>query len=148
MTVDTAAGAWRVHATPQTFGASGLTFVVASPLTDVRREQREAEEAMLVGIPIILLLATGGGVYLSSLSARPIAEALRVQRQFTADASHELRTPVSVVRATADVTLSRDHRDESEYREALAIVGGQARRLGHPVESMLGRAPAHDAPHP
>jgi signal transduction histidine kinase len=148
MTVDTPAGAWRVHATPQTFGAARLTLVVASPLTDVRREQRESQEAMLIGIPIILLLATGGGVYLASLSARPIAEALRVQRQFTADASHELRTPVSVVRATAEVTLSRDHRDESEYREALAIVGGQARRLGHLVESMLVLARADAGAYP
>ena len=44
-----------------------------------------------------------------------------------ADASHELRTPVSVIRATAEVTLSRVCREEAEYREALTIVGGQAR---------------------
>jgi signal transduction histidine kinase len=103
---------------------------------------------MLVGIPIILLLATGGGIYLATLSTRPIAEALRVQRQFTADASHELRTPVSVVRATAEVTLSRDHRHESEYREALIIVGGQAKRLGHLVESMLVLARADAGAYP
>jgi len=147
-TVETSSGAWRVHATPVTFAGGPLTLVVASPLTDVRREQREAQEAMLVGIPIILLLATGGGIYLATLSTRPIAETLRVQRQFTADASHELRTPVSVVRATAEVTLSRDHRHESEYREALTIVGGQAKRLGHLVESMLVLARADAGAYP
>jgi signal transduction histidine kinase len=147
-TVETPSGAWRVHATPETFAGGPLTLVVASPLTDVRREQREAQEAMLVGIPIILLLAIGGGIYLATLSTRPIAEALRVQRQFTADASHELRTPVSVVRATAEVTLSRDHRHESEYREALTIVGGQAKRLGHLVESMLVLARADAGAYP
>ena len=73
---------------------------------------------MLVGIPIVLLLAAGGGMYLAAVGLRPITEALRIQRQFTADASHELRTPVSVVRAAAEVTLSRDHRDEAEYRES------------------------------
>jgi signal transduction histidine kinase len=31
-----------------------------------------------------------------------------------ADASHELRTPVSVVRSASDVTLGREHRDEAE----------------------------------
>jgi signal transduction histidine kinase len=146
-TVETPAGAWRVHVSPET---SDLPFVllVASPLTDVRREQREAEEAMLVGVPILLLLALGGGVYLASQSVRPVAEALRVQKQFTADASHELRTPVSIVRATADVTLSRDHRDEGEYREALAIVGGQARRLGHLVEDLLVLARADAGGYP
>ena len=148
VTVETAAGAWRVRLTPQTIRETPVTLLVAGPLTDVRRERREAEEAMLVGVPIILLLAIGGGVYLASQSVRPIAEALRVQKQFTADASHELRTPVSIVRATAEVTLSRDHRDESEYREALAIVGGQARRLGHLVEDMLVLARADSGGYP
>jgi signal transduction histidine kinase len=136
-TVETPTGAWRIIVQPQTIGTRALTLLVASPLSDIRREQREAQEAMLIGIPLILLLAAGGGAYLASLSTRPIAEALQIQRQFTADASHELRTPISVVRAAAEVTLSREHRDESEYREALEIVGGQARRLGHLVEGML-----------
>ena len=148
VTVNTPAGAWRVRVSPETFGATPLTLLVASPLTDVHREQREAQEAMLIGIPIILMLATGGGVYLASLSARPVTEALRVQKQFTADASHELRTPVSIVRATAEVALSRDHRDESEYREALAIVGGQAKRLGHLVEDLLVLARADAGGYP
>ena len=139
---------WRVHTQSQTFGGTTLTLVVASPLSDVRREQREAQEAMLIGIPIVLLLAAGGGLYLATLSARPISEALRIQKQFTADASHELRTPVSVVRAAAEVTLSRDHRDESEYRESLVIVGGQAVRLGHLVEDMLVLARADAGAYP
>jgi signal transduction histidine kinase len=147
MTVETPAGAWRLHVTPETSGVP-LALLVASPLTDVRREQHEAEEAMLVAVPILLLLAMGGGAYLSSRSVRPVAEALRVQKQFTADASHELRTPVSIVRATAEVTLSREHRDESEYREALAIVGGQARRLGHLVEDLLVLARADAGGYP
>ena len=147
-TAETTAGAWRVLVRPQTFDGTSLVLLVASPLSAVHREQREAQEAMLIGIPIVLLLAAGGGMYLASVGLRPITEALRVQRQFTADASHELRTPVSVVRAAADVTLSRDHREEAEYREALAIVSSQARRMSRLVEDMLVLARADAGGYP
>jgi len=77
-----------------------------------------------------------------------LRDALRTQRQFMADASHELRTPVSVVRTATDVALSRPARDEGEYREALAIVGTQARRLSRLVESMLVLARADAGGYP
>jgi heavy metal sensor kinase len=177
-TVQTPSGAWRVHAQRQAFDHTTLVLVVASPLTDVRRAQHEVQEALFVAIPIALLLAGGGGLWLASLGLRPITDmarraaqipltgmedighadrtdelgqlarafnalvarlrsALQTQRQFMADASHELRTPVSVVRTAADVALSRDHRDEADYRETLTVVGDQARRLSRLVADML-----------
>jgi len=74
--------------------------------------------------------------------------AMSAQRQFMADASHELRTPVSVTRTTAQVTLGREHRTEQEYRESLTIVAEQAERLTRMVDDMflLARADAHARP--
>jgi signal transduction histidine kinase len=64
------------------------------------------------------------------------------QRQFMADASHELRTPVSVIQTTTEVTLERDERHPWEYREALTIINEQSGRLHRMVEDMLALARA------
>jgi heavy metal sensor kinase len=77
-----------------------------------------------------------------------LRQALRTQQQFMADASHELRTPVSVVRAASDVALSREHRTEAEYRETLGIVGDEARRLSRLVDHMLTLARADGGAYP
>jgi signal transduction histidine kinase len=66
-----------------------------------------------------------------------LAGALRVQRQFMADASHQLRTPISIARTAAQVTLSGPERTASDYRDALTIVAAQTRRLTEMIERMF-----------
>jgi heavy metal sensor kinase len=70
------------------------------------------------------------------------------QRQFMADASHELRTPITTTRTAANVALQQPHRDEEEYRHALAIIEQQATRLSRIVDDMftLARADAGNYP--
>ncbi len=77
-----------------------------------------------------------------------LSSAMNFQRQFMADASHELRTPVSVVRTATQVTLAKDIRSADEYRESLGIIGEQATRLSRLVDAMflLSRAEAHGVP--
>ncbi len=66
-----------------------------------------------------------------------LASSVGVQRRFMTDASHELRTPVSVARTAAQVTLAAPSRTEAEYREALGIVASQTERLTRVVDDMF-----------
>jgi signal transduction histidine kinase len=65
-----------------------------------------------------------------------LADVVQAQRRFMADASHELRTPVTVARTAAQVTLGAA-RTEPEYREALDIISLQTDRLTHVVDDMF-----------
>ena len=64
-------------------------------------------------------------------------------RRFTADAAHELRAPLTLIRTEAEVTLSRP-RSPEEYRGSLATVLAEAKRLGRLADQllMLARAEA------
>src|SRR5215472_3676489 len=62
-------------------------------------------------------------------------------RRFVADASHELRTPISVIRGEADVALSLD-RTPAEYQASLAVVLDESRRLSRLVDDLLNLARA------
>src|SRR5215467_4452554 len=77
-----------------------------------------------------------------------LSAVLRLQRQFMADASHELRTPVSVIQTAAEVTLQRETRESWEYRDALAIISEQSARLTRMVEDMLVLARADAGAYP
>jgi heavy metal sensor kinase len=61
--------------------------------------------------------------------------------QFTADASHELRTPVSLIRTEAEIALRRS-RDDGEYREALRHILFEAERTSGLIEDLLSVARA------
>jgi heavy metal sensor kinase len=68
-------------------------------------------------------------------------ESFEAMRLFVADASHELRTPIAVIRGEADVALAHD-RGAAEYRESLAIVLDESRRLSGLVDDLLNLARA------
>jgi len=71
----------------------------------------------------------------------------KIMRDFMADASHELQTPLGVIRSAAEVTLSRN-RPESEYKEALKTIEEQSIRATNLVNDMLALARADTGERP
>lgn len=66
---------------------------------------------------------------------RKVDQALEAERRFTADAAHELRTPLAALQAQLQV--ARRAHDEAERDEALASLQGGLVRAAHLVEQML-----------
>ena len=132
---------------------------------------------LLLSVPLILLIATGGGYWLSKRAMSPVEEITRtahtigmrnlsrrlpvpptgdaLQRlsetlndmfarlesafqqisQFTADAAHELRTPLALIRTTAEVALRSGQPDE--YKDALTQIVEETARTTVLVEHLL-----------
>lgn len=63
------------------------------------------------------------------------------ERRFVADASHELRAPLAVLRAETELALRRE-RDPQEYRDALLSIAREAVRLEELVDELLAAARA------
>jgi two-component system OmpR family sensor kinase len=132
------------------FGGWFLARQGLAPVTAMARSARQIGAGSLdQQLPIVNprdelgQLATTFNDLLARLNA-----AFEEQRRFMADASHELRNPLSVMSTAAGVTLKKEHREEEEYREALEIIAEQTRRLSRIVNDMfmLARADAGQYP--
>lgn len=189
-TLDDVEGGYRVFVTPLVIGGEPLVLAMEEPLHERQEALEEARTVLLVSIPLVLLLAWGGGYLLARRSLAPVVamseqaarlgagnldealplrnprdelgqlamvfndllarlkDSIERQRQFMADASHELRTPVSILRGEADIALQMEERAPAEYREALTVVAHEARRLGRIVDDLflLARADAGQQP--
>ncbi|MBP3729806.1 MAG: HAMP domain-containing histidine kinase [Lachnospiraceae bacterium] len=65
-----------------------------------------------------------------------LEESFERERRFTSDASHELRTPTSVILAQTEYVLEKE-RSAQEYKEALVVVDKQGRRMKGLISDML-----------
>jgi len=65
-----------------------------------------------------------------------LEESFSKQKQFLSDASHELRTPTSIIKSFCDVTLNRE-RNASDYRESIKKIGDTVNRMCDIINRIL-----------
>lgn len=83
-------------------------------------------------------------LYLGKWALRPVKKAWRQQRQFVADASHELKTPLTVILANAEIVLSHGEATVRQQSKWLEYIQAEARRMSSLVDSMLFLAKADE----
>jgi signal transduction histidine kinase len=113
---------------------------VGKPLAEGRRDFAELLTILLLTGGGGLALAALGSLFLADRAMRPIRLAFEQQRRFIADASHELRTPVAVLRARAEVLEREGTRLPPEQLEQVQLLREDATELTVFLEELLDLA--------
>ena len=127
----------RVHAVR--FRLSSGEQMVAVALADQEELANKYADLIeaFVGIALFaLVLVAGGGFVVVRKSTAPVERSIAYMRRFMADAAHELRTPITILRTRAEIALQQS-REPQDYVSALSAVEAEARRLGGIVDSLL-----------
>ena len=95
-----------------------------------------AKRLAVVGI-CALAAFWGISALLAQMSLRPVERAWQQQKQFIADASHELKTPLTVIMANADLMEKHPAADADQCRQWLDGIRDEAARMRQLVEDML-----------
>ncbi len=95
------------------------------------------QSVLLIGVPISVLFVGISSWWLAGLAMRPVERSYRQMQQFTADAAHEIRTPLTAILATIDSVLRVQTLTIAESRETLITVERQASRFLGMVKDLL-----------
>jgi signal transduction histidine kinase len=136
------------------FGALGVLFVASlgvgwvvagrvlrpiGRITSVARDIQATDLSRRIELPgpddELKQLADTFDAMLARLDA-----AFEAQRQFTADASHELRNPLAIIRTNVDVAMADPHADPDDLRHTMAVVKRASDRMARLVDDLLALA--------
>ena len=98
---------------------------------------------MLFGFWVVLMLAIFAiTIFLSRYVARPVENAWKDQQRFIADASHELKTPLTIIMADATILSDNSDKTVEEQRAWVDGISAEASRMQRLTEDMLTLAQA------
>lgn len=127
-------GPWIAYAEP--INDSQEVLVAAVSLTAYEEDQRSFRLRVMLAALGAILATTAAAWFVAGRSLQPARAAMARQRDFIADAAHELRTPLAVIRASASHALSRE-RESVDYKQALGEILAATERAGSGVGELL-----------
>ena len=110
---------------------------VGRNIADVNSYMDAVKLSLLVGLPMAMMMVAVASWWLSGYSMRPIYQSYRQIQQFTADAAHELRTPLAATQATIESALLMPDLDIKEAWDILGTIKRQNQRLTSLVVDLL-----------
>lgn len=110
---------------------------VSHPWFEVTKPIRQLILDLSVGTGLMVVVVAAIGWLLSGLAMQPVQASYQQLKQFTADASHELRNPIATIQTNVQVALSDPNPDPQWQQQQLQVVERLTRRLGRLVDDLL-----------
>lgn len=116
---------------------------VSHPWFEVTKPSRQLMIDLALGTWLMVLSVGASGWFLSGKAMEPVGESYQRLKQFTADASHELRSPITLIQTNVQVALTDLELADTEssisdnYRQQLKVVERLTQRLGRLVNDLL-----------
>jgi OmpR-family two-component system manganese-sensing sensor histidine kinase len=110
---------------------------VSHPWFEVTKPSRQLLLDLLWGISLMVGAVATIGWLLSGIAIAPVRDSYQQLKQFTADASHELRNPIAVIQTNVQVALADPEADAIAQQQQLQVIERLTRRLGRLVDDLL-----------
>lgn len=110
---------------------------VSHPWFEVTKPSRQLILDLSLGTGLMVVAIAAIGWFLSGLAMEPVQASYQRLKQFTADASHELRNPIATIQTNVQVALSDPDPDPQQQQQQLRVVERLTRRLGRLVDDLL-----------
>jgi two-component system, OmpR family, Ni(II)-sensor and/or redox sensor kinase NrsS len=110
---------------------------IGRTLASLDAETQRIQWTFMIGFPIALGLVLVSSWWLSGLAMQPIYQSYQQQQQFTANAAHELRSPLASLLATVEAILRLPPSHHPHIPFMLQTVERQGRRLSNLIADLL-----------